>query len=1600
MNASINRWLFLFARSLAVALLLVASSARAYDVTVVSGASSDGSWSGNTWIPTGSSTVSASEIATRLAGGAVTITATGSDTLTVAAGLAWSANTLTIHSGGNVSIDATLNGGGTAGLAVEYGQAAVAAGNSATFIANAPVNLASTASFSTKLGSDGDVKSYVIISSLGAPGSTTGTDLQGMAGNLAGNYALGTDIDANPTATWNPDGSGGYYGFAPIGTLVAGSTGNFDGLGHVIDGLTIKRNLNGVALFALKSGNIIANVGLTNTNIQGQAAVGSLAGVTKGATILNAYAEGGSVRASSVNGEAGGLVSSAAASADGTVWSNLIKVHATVDVEAYAQAGGLVGNTRATTISDSYATGNVTGQVQSGGLVGLATGESSLMSVYATGNVTGKRELGGLVGMLSGLNTAVSTAFATGNVTGSPDGLNIGGLVGTMSYNILAIPSPFVQNAYATGDVGGGDNVGGLVGSVESSSELLFVYSGGHVSGTGSVGGLFGSNYSNTFYPSVWNVETSGQANAVGTGHSAGITGLTTAQMKSFSSFVGAGWNASPSSQFGITDTGGDDRPWRIYEGETYPLLRVFLKPLIVAEGLPDYDGSATPLANIASITVGSVVVPPEADPTHLFYDGPLSATARQGDTLTLTSTKAGSFTADSNGVVAVSGVYSDQFGYDISGTTERVIATPGSAAGDVWVPNAVTWTDGNLVIDTAGEVQLPAGGLTWTNGTVSLRTPGTVVPAAIAGGAGSAFVLNDGNWTQNTAVLLAFDVHNFSLLGGQFLRATGGSGAVADSWLLTDIYGVQGMGTWLDKHFALANDIDASGTANWNGGHGFMAVGFNGDTDAPVGPGAIPFTGSLNGQNHAIDGLFINRGLDFTAQGLISYAAGAALSHITLSNANIAGAYHIGTLVGVADGATTIVDAHSSGAVDGAARVGGLVGLLSGSLADSDSSAEMTCGSTCGGLVGECAGSISNGHATGSLTFDNAFFVGGLAGKNSGSITDSYATGAVTGLTGDDYGGLVAENTGSILGSYASGDIDVEGSASRENPADEWTRDGPLRVGGLAGSNSGSVIQSYAGGNVAGLDQIGGLVGSNSGGISLCYALGEVTTENSPYHGVDARVGGLVGVNTSSIVLSYALGDVTAVASFPRAGGLIGEGSGGVNQSYARECYATGNVVATGHSLNGSGTSPFAGGLVGWYNGGTIAFAYAIGSAAASNDIAHSTPGMAGGLIGEADATAVFYSYATGVASAANVDPSRVGGLIGRIVSSGLFSNFWNTDTGVADGVGEVVTSSLDSASADGRTLADLMQLATFTPAWGARITASGGDGSRWRIYDNQTTPLLRGLLSPITVTAYNDAKLIDGVPYSGGAGAFWSSPPDPSLLLGVDPMTLFPLAYGGTSQGALNAAPTASCRCRIPPAGLRHHRRARHADHRTVGGDRQRPADRRQCRQRRHGELHAQPGALQQQLQLQRRGGWRLRLRPLERRLRRHDVHAVQRHRCQERHRALLRHPRGDDARHRDQRRRRRCGGVRVQPGARRRQRHLHRHAERQFRLHRLGRGLQRHRPRLPTHRRYRRQERQRHLHRHGLQHHRQRRRRRHGELHAQPGVARRKRHLHGNR
>lgn len=350
---------------------------------------------------------------------------TGNGDIFVNDAVSWnSAQTLTLSAYRNININQSITAGNASGkLALEYGQGAVAAGNTATYDINAPVNLQAGNNFSTKLGSDGGINTFTVVTGLGIEGDTSTNTLQGIANNLAGLYVLGSDIDAAPTATWNPDGNGGFLGFSRIGNNQSFDQftrfrGQFDGLGHTVSNLTLNQPGNNyVGLFGVNSG-LIKNISLANAAVTGNASVGTLVGVNMG-LIQHAHGSGTVTGNNNLGGLAGaingGTITHSSASttvsggglAGGLVGFNQGSIHysyATGNVSSTGTAGGLVGNSSgqsfAATVTNSYATGSVNGTT-AGGLIGSNTSFASVDSSYATGSVSGPSP-GGLIGFWNG----------------------------------------------------------------------------------------------------------------------------------------------------------------------------------------------------------------------------------------------------------------------------------------------------------------------------------------------------------------------------------------------------------------------------------------------------------------------------------------------------------------------------------------------------------------------------------------------------------------------------------------------------------------------------------------------------------------------------------------------------------------------------------------------------------------------------------------------------------------------------------------------------------------------------------------------------------------------------------------------------------------------------------------------------------------------------------------------------------------------------------------------------------------------------------------------------------------------------------------------
>ena len=155
--------------------------------------------------------------------------------------------------------------------------------------------------------------------------------------------------------------------------------------------------------------------------------------------------------------------------------------------------GGIVGyNGTGATVSNCYNTGQVNGGGYVGGVVGENSGSVINCTNTNTGTVTGTDDhVGGVVG--SNNNGSVENCYNTGNISG---GNQVGGVVGQNSGGVVGQNSGSVTNCYNIGDVSGKISVGGVVGYNDGAS-VTNCYNTDSVTVTGSggrVGGVVGDN--------------------------------------------------------------------------------------------------------------------------------------------------------------------------------------------------------------------------------------------------------------------------------------------------------------------------------------------------------------------------------------------------------------------------------------------------------------------------------------------------------------------------------------------------------------------------------------------------------------------------------------------------------------------------------------------------------------------------------------------------------------------------------------------------------------------------------------------------------------------------------------------------------------------------------------------------------------------------------------------------------------------------------------------------------------------------------------------------------------------------------------------------
>ncbi len=326
-------------------------------------------------------------------------------------------------------------------------------------------------------------------------------ELQAINSNLSGDYYLANDIDCMGFDF------GDGKGFMPIGDGDTPFTGTFDGKGFTISNVFIDRpamSRVGVFGFAGKTdgtdGADISHVTVSDFDITGQGAVGSLFGAAYYSNFEDVHSSGSVTGVTMIIGGLGGTSRYSTITNASSSGSVIGDQSGSTSMIFY---GGLLGSNERSDLSCSSSDADVIGNYRVGGLVGNNSG--TITTSFATGAVQGFYRVGGLAG--ENISGTIADCFATGDVSGFSGSHELGGLVG-LQYrdSVYADGSePVIRNSYATGSVTGGYNMQGILG----------LRMNGTCSGT------------------YWDVMTSGIMS-----DGCGSSGLTTSEMRDQSSYV------------------------------------------------------------------------------------------------------------------------------------------------------------------------------------------------------------------------------------------------------------------------------------------------------------------------------------------------------------------------------------------------------------------------------------------------------------------------------------------------------------------------------------------------------------------------------------------------------------------------------------------------------------------------------------------------------------------------------------------------------------------------------------------------------------------------------------------------------------------------------------------------------------------------------------------------------------------------------------------------------------------------------------------------------------------------------------------------------
>lgn len=869
-------------------------------------------------------------------------------------------------------------------------------------------------------------------------------------------FRLMSDIDLGD---WLADNSPS-QGWLPIGVEASSFKGVFDGDGHTISNLNIKRvNTDNVGLFGYTLSATIKNITVKG-DVTGHYGVGGIVGSCNGTSVTNCHYEGKVTGTENVGGIAGWVTST----------SPMTNCSLQGDIKGTKGIGGIVGGTNGLdgTFSALKSNGTISATEDGcGGIFGILNGSNVELSECTTKTtIQGNDYVGGIVGYAEEIpfktiekctsiinlkgNNYVGGVFG-GNKTTKPYLHRGKGEIGYSSYycndEIVSeqASSSILNDDVVIGNIHlSGNYVGGINGKFDFAYQVVSSFArnvnwydgervegkrtfykygeavldirncifNGEIQGKESVGGIAGYKDGGEIIKSYSNATITGQGKVGGIiGEIAGS--LTDASIKSC-----AAMNPIVSAN--------DENAGRIYGAASGQVT-------IGAQGTAE-DNSALVTTRVVKSGVVQDV-----------EDGAQHGTAIGEKALKLKAN-----------YVAKGWDFNDDWTIQETETFpyKPWQAAPPYISSDL-VSQATTISGKSF---NGGTVYLQIG----DDYTASTRCEGNewsfTVPALQSGATVKLYAEADDKQQS---------IYTIAEVGFP------GSGTQADPYRIYTADDLQGV--YKQGYYKMMNDVNLTAWINNNSpAEGWKAIGKSGVT-------AIHFDGG----GHKVSGLWTNN--DHDNNGLFSNLPSGSISHLTVETATgkkVKGNDYTGILVGRIQNAT-LQDITVKGNAEGTAHTGGIAGAIEQcevkNVAYEGSVASATDNAYIGGLAGMAEGgsfasckAVATINATGANAIAGAFL-----GQSSAAVSECMASGSVVANTQDGAyaAGLVGINKeeGAISDSYA------KASAASS-----------LYAAGLVAYNYGNVAHCYATGNVQSKNYGAGLVGYNDGAkavVAKCLA-------------------------------------------------------------------------------------------------------------------------------------------------------------------------------------------------------------------------------------------------------------------------------------------------------------------------------------------------------------------------------------------------------------------------------------------------------------------------------------------------------------------------------